>query len=82
MTKTKLGFVPDFAKYTKICENLTESFKKRFYDLNGREKHFSLFLRPFTVKVEEIEDAELPLELLDLRSNEGMKDMYQEQSLL
>ena len=41
-----------------------------------------MFQRPFTVKVEEIEDAELQLELLDLRSNEGMKDIYQEQSLL
>ena len=82
VAKTKLDFVPDFAKYAKICEDLNESFQKRFHDLNGREKHLSLFQRPFTVKVEEIEDAELQLELLDLRSNEGMKDIYQEQSLL
>ena len=82
VAKTKLDFVPDFAKYAKIFEDLNDSFQKRFHDLNGREKHLSLFQRPFTVKVEEIEDAELQLELLDLRSNEGMKDIYQEQSLL
>ena len=56
--------------------------KKRFHDLSGREKHLSLFERPFTVKVEEIENAELQLELLDLKSNEGLRDVYQEQSLL
>ena len=76
VTKTKLDFVPDFAKCTKICEDLNKSFKKRFYDLNGREKHRSLFQRPFTVKVEEIQDAELQVEVLDPRSNEGMKDVY------
>ena len=51
VTKTKL----DFTKYTKICKDLNESFKKRFHDLNGRKKHLSLFQRPFTVKIEEIE---------------------------
>ena len=34
------------------------------------------------VKTEEIDNAELQLELLDLRSNEGLRDVYQEQSLL
>ena len=82
VAKTKLHFVPDFVKYANICEDLNESFKKRFHDLSGREKHLSLFERPFTVKVEEIENAELQLELLDLRSNEGLRDVYQEQWLL
>ena len=82
MAKTKLDFVPDFVKYANICEDLNESFKKRFHDLSAREKHLSLFERPFTVKVEEIENAEFPLELLDPRSNEGLRDIYEEQSLL
>ena len=82
VAKTKLDFIPDFVKYANICEDLNENFKKRFHDLSGREKHLSLFERPFTVKVEEIENAELQLELLDLRSNEGLRDVYQEQSLL
>ena len=82
VAKTKLDFVPDFVKYANICEDLNESFKKCFHDLSDREKHLSLFERPFTVKVEEIENAELQLELLDLRSNEGLRDVYQEQSLL
>ena len=60
-------------KYANICKDLNESFKKPFRDLSGREKHLSLFERPFTVKVEEIENAELQLELLDLRSNEGLR---------
>ena len=67
VAKTKLDFVPDFMKYANICEDLNESFKKRFHDLSGLEKHLSLFERPFTVKVKEIENAELQLELLDLR---------------
>ena len=78
VAKTKLHFVPDFVKYANICEDLNESFKKRFHDLSGREKHLLLFERPFTVKVEEIENAELQLELLDLKSNEGLRDVYQE----
>ena len=82
VAKTKLDFVSDFVKYANICEDLNESFKKRFHDLSDREKHLSLFERPFTVKVEEIENAELQLELFDLRSNEGLRDVYQEQSLL
>ena len=82
VAKTKFDFVPDFVKYANICEDLNKSFKKRFHDLSGREKHLSLFERPFIVKVEEIENAELQLELLDLRSNEGLRDVYQEQSLL
>ena len=69
-------------KYANICEDLNESFEKRFHDLSGREKHLSLFKRPFTVKVEEIENAELQLELLDQRTNEDLRDVYQEQSLL
>ena len=28
VAKTKLDFVPDFVKYTNICEDLNESFKK------------------------------------------------------
>ena len=63
VVKTKLDFVPDFVKYANICEDLNESFKKRFHDLSGPEKNLSLFERPFTVKVEEIENAELQLEL-------------------
>ena len=82
VAKTKLDFVPDFVKYANICEYLNESFKKRFHDLSGWEKHLSLFEWSFIVKVEEIENAELQLELLDLRSNEGLRDVYQEQSLL
>ena len=82
VAKTKLDFVPNFVKYANICENLNESFKKRFHDLSGREKRLSLFEQPFTVKVEDIENAELQLELLDLRSNENLRDVYQEQSLL
>ena len=82
VAKTKLDFVPECVKYANICEDLKESFKKRFHDLSGREKHLSLFDRSFTVKVEEIENAELQLELLDLRSNEGLREVYQEQSLL
>ena len=79
---TKLDFAPDIVKYANICEDLNESFKKRFHDLRGREKQLTVFERPFTVKVEEIDNAELQLELLDLRSNEGLRDVYQEQSLL
>ena len=82
VAKTKLDFVPDFMKYANICKDLNKSFKKRFYDLSGWEKHLSLFEQPFTVKVEEIENAELQLELLDQRSNKGLRDVYQEQSLL
>ena len=82
VAKTKIDFVPDFTKYAKICEDLCENFAKRFHGLGNREKHLSLFQRPFTVNVEEIKDAELQLELLDLKSNEVMKDIYQEQSIL
>ena len=82
MSKTKLDFVPDFVKYANICKDLNKSFKKCFHDLSGQEKHLSLFERPFTEKVKEIENTELQLELLDLRSNEGLRDIYQEQSLL
>ena len=53
VTKAKIDFVPDFTKYAKICEDLCESFAKRFHDLSNREKHFSLFQQPFTVNVEE-----------------------------
>ena len=42
----------------------------------------SLFQRPFTVNVQEIQDAKLQLELLDLKSNEVLKDVYQEQPIL
>ena len=33
VAKTKLDFIPDFVKYANICEDLNESFKKRFHDL-------------------------------------------------
>ena len=82
VAKTRIDFVPDFTKYAKICEDLSESFAKRFHDLSNREKHLSLSQRPFAVNVEEIKNAELQLELLDLKSNEVMKDIYQEQSII
>ena len=75
--KTKLDFVPAFAKYANICEDLNESFKKRLYNLNSREKHLLLFEQQFTAEVEEIKNAEFQHELLDLRSNKGLRDMYQ-----
>jgi len=82
VAKTKIDIVPDFTKYAKICEDLCESFAKRFHDRSNREKHLSFFQRPITVNVEEIKDAVLQLELLDLKSNEVMKDIYQELSIL
>ena len=50
--KTKLDFVLNFGKYSKICNDLNKSFKRCFYDLNGLEIHLSLFYCPFSVKVE------------------------------
>ena len=79
MARTKTDLVPDFAKYSTICENLCESFAKRFQDLKNGEKHLSLFQLPCTVNMQEIQDAKLQLELLDLKSNEVLKDVYQEQ---
>ena len=77
MARTKTTLVPDFAKYATICENLCESFAKRFQNLKNREKHLSLFQRPFTANVQEIQDAKLQLERLDLKLNEVLKDVYQ-----
>ena len=42
-----------------ICEKLNECFKTHFDDLSGREKHPSLFERPFTVKVKEMKNVAL-----------------------
>ena len=39
VAKTKLDFAPDFVKYPHICEDFNKSFKKRFHNLSGREKH-------------------------------------------
>ena len=50
--RTKTDLVSDFAKYATICENLCESFAKRFQHPKNREKHMSLFQRPFTVNVQ------------------------------
>ena len=45
-------------------------------------KNIFIFERQFTEKVEEIENANFQLELLDLRSNEGLRDIYHELLLL
>ena len=66
MARTKTDLVVDFAKYATICKNLCGSFAKRFQDLKNREKHLPLFQRPFTVNAQQIQDAKLQLELLDL----------------
>ena len=41
-----------------------------------------LFQRPFSVDVEYIDDADTQLELLDLRSNQVLHDVFQQNSLL
>ena len=41
-----------------------------------------LFQRPFSVDVEYIDDADTKLELLDLRSNQVLHDVFQQNSLL
>ena len=82
VTKKEVVFFPDFEKYAKIREDLTESFAKHFQNLNICEKQLLLLQRPFSVKVEEITDAELQLKLMDWKSNDVMKDKYRERWIL
>ena len=42
----------------------------------------NLFQRPFSVDVEYIDDADTQLELLDLRSNQVLHDVFQQNLLL
>ena len=64
-----------------MCEDLRENFSKRFQDLNGRKTQMNLFQRPFSVDVEYIDDADTQLELLDLRLNQVLHDVFQQNSL-
>ena len=82
LEKTKAYLVPDFEKYATMCGNLRENFSKRFQDLNDRKTQMKLFQRPFSVDVEYIDDADTQLELLDLRSNQVLHDVFQQNSLL
>jgi len=78
----QLKYMSSFVAKTRLISFQTSRIANHFHNLSDREKHLSLFQRPSTMNVEEIEDAELQLELLDLKSNEVMKDIYQEQSIL
>ncbi|XP_077972792.1 EPM2A-interacting protein 1-like [Styela clava] len=80
--KRKADLVPDFEKYAVMCGDLRQNFLKRFQDLNDQKPQMDLFQRPFSVDVEYIEDADAQLELLDLRSNQVLQDVFQENSLL
>ena len=78
----QLKYMSSFVAKTRLISFQTSRIANHFHNLSDREKHLSLFQRPFTMNVEEIEDAELQLELLDLKSNKVMEDIYQEQSIL
>ena len=82
LEKTRADLVPDFEKYAIKCGDLSENFSKRFQDLSGRKTQRTLFQRPFSVDVEYIDDADTQLELLDLRSNQVLHDVFQQNSLL
>ena len=82
LEKTRADLVPDFEKYAIMCGDLSENFSKRFQNLNGRKTQINLFQRRFSVDVEYIDDADTQLELLDLRSNQILHDVFQQNSLL
>ena len=74
--KTKAHFVPDFEKYAIMCGD------QSFQDLSGQKTQMTLFQRPFSVDVEYADDADTQLELLDLRPNQVLHDVFQQNSLL
>ena len=82
LEKTKADLVPDFEKYEIMCGDLRENFSKRFQDLNGRKTQINLFQRPFSLDGEYIGDADTQLELLDLRSNQVLHDVFQQSHYL
>ena len=65
-----------------MCEDLRENFSKHFQDLNDRETQINLFQRPFSVDVENVNEADAQLEHSNLHSNKPLLDTFQENSLL
>ena len=80
LEKTKADLVPDFEKYAVMCGDLRENLLKRFQNLYGQKTQMKLFQRPFSVNVKYIDDADTQLELLDLRSNQVLHDVFQQNS--
>ena len=74
--------VPDFEKYAIMSGDLRENFSNVFKIFNGWKTQMKLFQRPFNLDVEYIDDADTQLELLDLRSNQVLHDVFQQNSLL
>ena len=70
------NFISDFKKYVYYCQDLGESFPKKFQYLNGKELELFFFPQPFRVNVEGITHAETQLEMLDLQANTDMKAAF------
>jgi hypothetical protein len=60
---------------------LSESFKARFKDVEGRETGLHLFRNPFSVAVDDYKPC-LQLEILDLQSCPTLKEKFHEVSLV
>ena len=66
----------DFFKYSAITQDLHSEFQRRFQGFKAIGKPLSLISQPFNFDVQEA-PIEIQLELIDLQSNNILKENFQ-----
>lgn len=67
-------------KYSKQTASLKEEFARRFVEFRNLEEQFNLLTCPFNANPETVTD-ELQLELIDLQSDNTLKELFQNSTL-
>ncbi|KAK2856688.1 hypothetical protein Q5P01_005423 [Channa striata] len=67
-------------KYASVITSLVTEFNQRFQDFSVIEKQIKLFLTPFLVDAEEVEES-LQLELIEMQCDDSLKSQHQLLSL-
>uniref|UniRef100_A0A668SRU7 Uncharacterized protein n=1 Tax=Oreochromis aureus TaxID=47969 RepID=A0A668SRU7_OREAU len=71
---------PKKGKYVSVITCLETEFRQHFQDFPVIEKEIKLFVTPFLVDAEEVEDN-LQLELIEIQCDDSLKNQHQQLSL-
>jgi hypothetical protein len=68
-------------KFVSIIQQLRNVFSSRFADLYTSSNEIRLFQKPFAIDINEVL-AQMRMEVIELRSNDSLKDAFSEGNLL
>lgn len=71
----------DMNIYAQKINKLKIEFNERFAEFLAKDKDVRIITSPFSIKIDDVPD-ELQMEIIDLQSNSGLKDIFKERDLV